>query len=155
MAYAPLMNNGITGDNVSITLVIADRPLSPTFASYVAPGFIGGDLDAQNVIFNRHQTWAITQDSSSLSNYTVLMNETSGGICSSTASDRIYWGVALLPNVIKVGPSTSTVDSITFPPMRIRIFFNASEEAEYQYLMRLKRSFDLQQSYDVDGRRPH
>ena len=155
MVFAPELTDGITGDAVSICVVLSDTPLDPTFTSYVAPGFSGGGIDAQNLIFHRWQTYAVTQDSSSNSKFTVLMNEHTGGVCTSTASDRIYWGVALTSNVVKIGPTTSPVTDIYYPQMRIKLFVNAAEEKEYEYLMRLKRSYDLQQSFDVDGNRPH
>lgn len=153
LAFPPEMNNAVTGDALNIFTIVADTPLSNS--SFAFPGFFTGGIDAQNVIFSRCQTWAVTQDGSATSRFMALVNETNSGVCTSTASDRIYYGIAFRVNVVKVGPTTSTVDAVYFPPMRIKLFADVVEEQEYQYLMRLKRSYDLQQSYDVDGRRPH
>ena len=56
LATPPTMLNAITGDSLTISMVIADTPLSPTFTSYGTAGWSFGDLDAQNVVFGQTQT---------------------------------------------------------------------------------------------------
>lgn len=153
LTYAPRFNLGVTGDSVTIYTALTDTPM--TVGTPVFPGFAGGGIDAQNLIFHRTETWAVTQDSSANSKFTVLMNQTNSGVCTATASDRIYYAIGFRFDIVKIGPVTSTVDQLELPGIRIKLFADAVEEKEYQYLMRLKRSYDLQQSFDVDGNRPH
>ena len=71
------------------------------------------------------------------------------GSLAATASDRLYCYRLVSPAV----PVTAA--KIFTAPVRYVIGANPREEKEYEYLMRLKRSYDLQQSFDVDGNRPH
>ena len=71
------------------------------------------------------------------------------GSLSATASDRLY----CYRIVFAALPTTAT--KINTSPVRYVIGAEPKEEKEYQYLMRLKKSYDLQQSFDVDGNRPH
>ena len=59
-----------------------------------------------------------------------------------TASDRVY--------VYRVISITGGDGVYNFYPVRFILRADAREEPEYQYLMRLKRSYELQQTLDRD-----
>jgi len=70
------------------------------------------------------------------------------GSLGSTASDRLYSYRILYANMVPAD-GASTV-SLTLPPSRHLVAATVREEADYAYMMRLKRSYDLQQEPDVD-----
>lgn len=77
---------------------------------------------------------------------------TVGGSGAPTASDRIY--VYRIASGSFAAPGAGVTESYTAPTTCIMLV-DEKQEPEYQYLMRLKKSYDLQQSFDVDGNRPH
>ena len=74
----------------------------------------------------------------------VTVNEQQIGSLQPTASDRVY-----SYSVLVMG-SPIGADTITISPCRHLLRAEAREEKEYEYLMRLKRSYELQQEPDVD-----
>ena len=79
----------------------------------------------------------------------VLVSSNQLGSLQPTASDRLYCYRIVMFGQNFTGTASGT-DAVRFV-----IGAKAEEEKEYQYLMRLKKSYDLQQSFDVDGNRPH
>lgn len=79
------------------------------------------------------------------------LDEQSGSL-QPTASDRIYCTrvVLLDPQSPDPGPPATGLYEVIVPPNRFVIQADAREEKEYQYLMRLKKSYDLQNEPDVD-----
>jgi hypothetical protein len=61
-----------------------------------------------------------------------------------TATDRIY-----CYRVVSFGPGNSD-GTLLMSGARYLLRASAKEEAEFEYLMRLKRSYDLQNEPDVD-----
>lgn len=94
-------------------------------------------------IYARARVFTVDVDFAS-TGYYVLLSDNQLGSMSPTASDRIYvyrlviWG------------TNNTGTNLSVWPARFLLRMNAREEAEYEYIMRLKRSYDLQQSYDED-----
>ena len=86
--------------------------------------------------------------------YQTLIHQavTVGGSGAPTASDRIY--VYRIVQGTFAAPAAGTTNSISAPTTCVMVV-DEKAEPEYQYLMRLKKSYDLQQSSDVDGNRPH
>lgn len=77
---------------------------------------------------------------------------TVGGSGAATASDRIY------VYRIAAGSFAAAAAGVTkgySAPTTCVMVIDEKEEPDYQYIMRLKKSYDLQQSADVDGNRPH
>jgi hypothetical protein len=109
-------------------------------------GFPATVLNFENVIYQRMRRYAFDIDYAGA--FPPLADEEQSGSLMPTASDRIYSYRFLLFNV---GPTSGGI----IPPVRHLLLVNTKEEKEYEYLMRLKRSYDLQQSFDVDGNRPH
>ena len=77
----------------------------------------------------------------------VLLNEEQYGSMSPTASDRVYsYRVVVAAGVIG-GPGAT---SMFVYPARHILRAEAKEEPDHQYIMRLLRSYELQQEPDVD-----
>lgn len=145
----PSMTNAVAGDGLEIQILISDVPA--TGLSFIGPGFAYSDMSMQNCILHRTQTWAITTDSGSFASYTQMVNETITGLCDVTTSDRIYVSVNLFVISTKIGPGTpSTLDSVTVPGIRVVLSADVEEEPDFVYLMRQRRAYELQQSYDDD-----
>ena len=72
------------------------------------------------------------------------MSEVNLGSLEATASDRVY-----SYRVVTLGLNT-TATQLTMAPTRHLLKTEAREEKDYEYLMRLKRSYELQQEPDVD-----
>jgi hypothetical protein len=62
-----------------------------------------------------------------------------------TASDKLY-----VYRLLFIYDQSTNATSVSVPPVRVLFAITAQEEATYSYMMRLKRSYDLQQSPDVD-----
>jgi len=75
-----------------------------------------------------------------------------GGSGAATASDRIY--VYRIVSGTFAAAGAGVTESYTAPTTCIMLI-DERQEPDYQYIMRLKKSYDLQQSFDVDGNRPH
>jgi hypothetical protein len=151
---APTATQAVSGDAIHYSVLISDVPATRT--SFVGPGFAYSDMSMQNCALQLNQTWMFTQDTATWTTHPTLWSSVSHGMMSSTASDRIYVSVYAYATTLKIGPgTTSTIDNILIPGIRVVANVEAKEEADYEYLMRLKRSYELQQSFDVDGNRPH
>jgi hypothetical protein len=74
----------------------------------------------------------------------MLASDNQIGSLKATASDRIYSYRILYIT----GGTVATQVNVYYARHIIRA--EAKEEAEYQYLMRLRRSYELQQSHDED-----
>lgn len=80
-----------------------------------------------------------------------LVAQTSNGMMKATASDRLYYSIYFQLNALKIGPGpTSTIDRIFVPGHRVVIDVDPKEEPDHQYIMRLIRSYNLQQDPDID-----
>ncbi len=144
----PAMTNAVAGDALEIQILISDVPA--TGLSFIGPGFAASDMSMQNCIIHRTQTWAITTDSGSFASYTQMVNETITGLCDVTTSDRIYVSVNLFVISTKIGSTTSTLDSVTVPGIRVVLSADVKEEPDFVYIMRQRRAYELQQSPDED-----
>ena len=103
-------------------------------------GFNGGGLNFEHVIYGRWRLFANDTDFAGTTPLQVGGDNFGSG--EPTASDRIYCYRIIIPS--------ATTGSVIVPPARHLIIAKAIDEAEYQYIYRLKRSYDLQQTYDND-----
>jgi hypothetical protein len=149
LQYAPTATEAVPGDSITFSILVSDVPATRT--SFVGPGFAGSDMSGQNCALALTQTWMFTQDTNTWGTSPTLWSQSSNGLMTSTASDRLYVSVYAYATTVKIGPGqTSTIDNIVIPGLRLIVDVDAKEEADYQYLMRLRRSYELQQSPDVD-----
>ena len=132
------------GDQLNIIVLVTDVPA--TGLSFVGPGFSQSDMNMENCALMLNHTWTFTTDSSAWSGIPQLTAETVSGMMEATSSDRLYVSVYQRVITRKIGPITSTLSKVTVPGLRIVCDIDAKEEPEFQYLMRLRRSYELNQS---------
>jgi hypothetical protein len=145
---APSMTDAIAGDAVQLIWMVTDKPVTAT--SFIGPGFMGSDMNAENCAIFQQDVWTVTTSSASWSTTPVLTSSVAHGMMTSTASDRLYLSGYVFLNTRKIGPTTSPLSSVAFGGVRLVVDIEAREEPLYQYLMRLMRSYELQQSPDRD-----
>jgi len=140
---------GSPGDSIQIIDVMTSVPLTEdatmlTDISY-GFGFNGSRQNFEHVIFARSLQYAVHLDLGAYASPTLTASNQygSGG---PTASDRVY----SYRFILIVTAVASTVTGSTIVGARHVLTTTPKEEQEYQYLMRLKRSYDLQQAPDVD-----
>ena len=136
--------NPSPGDQLNIMVIVSDVPA--TGLSFIGPGFAMSDMDAQNCAICLNHVWTWTQDAASYSALPQLTSVVSNGLMTSTSSDRLYVSVYQRVLTQKIGSPTSNLEKVTVPGLRIVADVQAKEEPEYQYLMRLRRSYELQNS---------
>ena len=143
---APAVTTGASGDLVFITDLMSSSPLTDadliqfqSNGNFAQPGAV---LTWDETIYARSQQWAITINEAA-SNFMVLLNEEQFGSMSPTASDRIYSYRIVLAKGVQM-------DSVYVYPSRHILRATAKEESDHEYIMRLLRSYQLQQEPDVD-----
>lgn len=144
---------GPAGSNMVIHDIITSIPLDLTDTDVLngvftfGVGFSGststakGSLNFEHVIFARTQKWA--NDLDVAAQFPELREEFQYGSMAPSASDRLYC-------YRFVGLYVTGDTGMDIPPARQLLEVDAKAEPEYQHLMRLKRSYDLQQTPDVD-----
>ena len=105
-----------------------------------------GPLSFEETVYARTQMYVRHIDTSAWG-YITLTDENFFGSMEPTASDRIYSYRLVLPSQ---GTDAGDMTQLTVYPARHLLKATAKEEQTYQYLMRLMKSYQLQQSPDVD-----
>jgi hypothetical protein len=142
-----LLVGGATGDNVVIWDIMTSIPIDITNANVQEDivnrglGFSGSTLNFEHVLYQRMTRYGIDLDFGG--SFPVIAEQHQSGSLSPTASDRIY-----SYRLLVVGAVLDT--TVVVPPVRHLISANPKEEPTFEHIMRLKRSYDLQQSYDED-----
>jgi len=146
MPYPPSMLNAIAGDNLQLQLLISDQPIS--YYAFYGPDQASSDVNAENMLIMRTQTWLVDQDTAQWGSVMKLANETASGLMRATASDTIYisYYVVLGTRRVGVGPVLSDIEKFTVPPLLIVLGVDVENESEDQYVMRLRRSYELSQT---------
>ena len=134
------------GDNIQIIDAVSTIPLDvennvfdPVFLGF---GFPGSNLgNHEHIIYGRFQRWSTDVDHAQT--FPVMIESNTFGSMEATASDTLYlyrWAyfTAVAITVGSVGPA------------RVMFGINAKDEPTYQQLMRMRRSYELQQSPDRD-----
>jgi len=146
--FLPTASNAISGDAVSVTCYITDVPMS---VGTLRPGFAFDNMSAQNCALMQQDLWGATVDTAAWSSTLQLLGRNTNGMMSATASDRLYYSIYVNVNTKVLGAAPlSTLSSVTIPGTRAVVVVDVKEEPEYQYLMRLKRSYELQNEPDRD-----
>ena len=104
------------------------------------PGFSVSELNFEHVLYARNNAYSTTVDLAAT--WPQLVSTHQFGSMSPTASDRLY--------CYRIVTFDNTVTSISLPSARQLLVVNAKAEPEFESLMRLKRSYDLQNEPDVD-----
>ena len=105
-------------------------------------GFKDSQYDFEHIVYFRSQTWTTDVD---FQGY--ICNLTNSSQCGSgmpTASDRLYCYRIL------VWTAQCQNARITVPPLRFVLAVTPKKEHDVEYIYRLKRSYELQQTFDRD-----
>lgn len=137
---------GAAGDLLQIIDIMSSMPLTDiqlnSFAIYgnVTPNSIP---TFTSTIYARNRIYLVDLDFAASGFFNLLCSNQLGSL-QPTASDRIYCYRYVLCGINNAGTS------FTVTPARYILAANAKEEPTYEYLMRLKRSYELQNEPDRD-----
>ena len=141
-----LFNVGV-GDAVTLMDIMTSSPMTPTevvnFILYANFSGSPSNLSFDETIFARVQAFSIHVDTGTYAGAT-LNSDNQLGSMKPTASDRVYSYRALIPG------TPMTADRIDLSGCRHILQAMAKEESDHEYMMRLLRSYQLQQEPDVD-----
>lgn len=142
-----VMTLGAAGDGYLMADIMTSEPLTDVQALNLATQGNFSSVDCgvgfQETIYARIEIFAKDVDTAAWP-YAVKLTSNQLGSLSATASDRIY--SYRLVNI----DGASQATGFSFSNTRHIVNVEAKDEPEYQYLMRLRRSYELQQSYDED-----
>lgn len=146
MPYPPSMLEAIAGDYLKLQLLISDQPISTN--AFYGPDQASSDVNAENMLIMRTQTWMVDQDTAQWGSVMKLANETASGLMRATASDTLYIMYYVKLGTLRVGPGPvlSTIEKFSVPPLLIVLGVDVESENEDQYVMRLRRSYELAQT---------
>jgi len=142
----PKATNGQPGDSVAILDLMSAVPLTDAqlvnYASFGNFGQPGATLEFSETIYARYQIFVLSQDQGPLSTMVITSDNQTGSL-EPTASDRIYSYRLTIPARV-------AMSGLVVYPARHILRASVREEPDFQYIMRLKRAYDLQQTSDVD-----
>ena len=143
----PFHTGGAAGDSIIVYDLMCTTSLTDAeVLQYVALGNFmtsGAGIGFQETIYGRVRQYTVDLDTQAWGSF-IQVSDNQIGSLEPTASDRIY-----CYRIVNVG-SPTTATQIVLNQARYLLRAEAKEEADYEYIMRLKRSYDLQQSYDED-----
>ena len=143
----PSHTGGGAGDSIIVYDVMTSKSMTDTqILSYVALGNFAtssAGLTYHETIYGRVRQYTIDLDTSAWGSY-ILVSDNQIGSMEATASDRIY-----CYRIVNISAPTAGTDLVV-NSARYLLRAEAKEEAEFEYLMRLRRSYELQQSPDED-----
>jgi len=136
----------VAGDALVIADLMTTSPLTPFEAAQVGVfgNFPPAPLSFQETVYGRIDSWVVHIDTGTWGSYTLTNSEQIGSMMP-TASDRVY--SYRVVNMAAVAPTETT---ITLSAARHILRAIAKEEPDHEYMMRLLRSYQLQQEPDVD-----
>lgn len=139
----PSSSPAAAGNGVVIVDIMSNKQLTDAEATATLTlGNTGtSNLTFDQTIYMRHRVFNTDLDNAA-GGYMIPLTDNQMGSLSPTASDRVY-----CTRIVAFGGGDG---DYALYPVRYVVRATAKEEAEYQYLMRLKRSYDLQQRFDRD-----
>lgn len=141
---------GAAGDNYVLFDIMSSIPIDFTDANNLGQlalrgiGFPGTVSNFEHVLYYRYRRYTLDLDTSA--RMAMVAQDQQAGSMMPTASDRIYSYRVVIIDAATLGSATS----INVQSARHLIQASPREEPTFQHIMRLKRSYDLQQSYDED-----
>lgn len=140
--------NGGAGDGFVIMDVVSTVPLDVDndYGKYFFHGIgfpNGGMANFEHIPFCRSSRYTIDLDTAGAFAFKAAAEQS--GSLEPTASDRLY-----VYRFLTVVNFSTTMSGITVAPARLLCAVSTREEPDHTYLMRLKRSYDLQNEPDVD-----
>ena len=148
-ACNPSIEAGHTGDGLNEQIVLTSSPI-PTdklqLEYTLGAGLPGTVTDWSQLVYYRMKTFTQTVD---MAGFAILPTNSidTMGSAFPTASDRIYVYRFIQASVVSPG---AQFNSLLIPGCQIVLGASVKEEPEFQYLYRLMRSYELQQSHDED-----
>lgn len=147
--YNPSIIGGHTGDGVRESIILTTTPIPSDqllLEFGLGPGLPNSFIDWSQLVYYRSQSYAQTVDIAGFQ-FLPILSENKMGSAYPTASDRIYIYRVIQAEVVS---ASAQFTSLTLPGCQIVLGATAKEEPEFQYLYRLMRSYELQQSHDED-----
>jgi hypothetical protein len=142
-----VLTAGAAGDGFLMADIMTSEPMTDVqalnFATQGNFAHVSCGLGFQETIFGRIELFAKDIDTATWP-YPLRLSSNQLGSLQATASDRIY-----SYRVVNIDGNSAATD-FAFSGVRHLINAVAKEEPDYQYLMRLRRSYELQQSHDED-----
>lgn len=143
----PIAFNQAPGDSIIVTDLMSTKQLTDTeltsfsiFGNFAAPG---ASLTFEETVYARLNQFVVDLDTAAWGSMIQVSSNQIGSL-KATASDRIY------SYRIVTGGTPFVGNRFDVLACRHLLRAEAKEEADYQYLMRLRRSYELQQSHDED-----
>jgi hypothetical protein len=143
----PIAFNQAPGDSIIVTDLMSTKQLTDTelttfsiFGNFAQPG---ASLTFEETVYARLNQYVVDLDTAAWGSMIQASTNQIGSL-KATASDRIY------SYRIVTGGTPFVGDRFDVLACRHLLRAEAKEEAEYQYLMRLRRSFELAQNHDED-----
>lgn len=135
---------GLITEWIYVTASPVDIRTSVNRMVFNLPGQGSSPNEFQNIIWGQGWTWV--SNNSVPSNFGIAVNTTMLGSGEPTNGDRLY-----VYRVVSPTAYTPTAGSFAeLPSVRLLISGQLKEEAEYSQVMRMRRSYELQQFPDVD-----
>jgi len=143
--FTPEFTAGATGDSLMEMILLTQHPIAEAdlLAKFVDPL---DQLTFEEIVYCEARVYAKTIDEGNLAFPMLVHNNVASG-ARATASDRVYCYHIMSLSAVTPG---SGVSSGVVPTVMMIIGADAKEEPDFQYLMRLKRSYDLQNEPDRD-----
>ena len=142
--FPPIFNPAALGAGFYVTDVMSCVPLSDTDVSRIV--FFGnsteGALTFDQTIYMRRRVFNIDVDNQNAGLCITMFDQQLGSL-EPTASDRLY-----CTRIVQAVSPAATIGGLY--PVRYIVSADAKEEPEFEYLMRLKRSYELQNEPDRD-----
>ncbi len=142
----PSVTSQTAGDSLGLVDLMSSRPLTDNEVfNFLVNGNLAGPLNSSltfdETIYGRIRQYVVDIDTQAWGSM-VLVSDNQLGSLNPTASDRIY-------SYRLVSLSGQFLQTTIYGGRHV-LSVDVKEEAEYEYLMRLKRSYELQQRYDED-----
>jgi hypothetical protein len=142
----PQHTGGAAGDSMVIVDLMSTKSLTDTQLSnfYIYGNFAyQGVLTYDETIYARVNQYVVDLDTAAWGSFIQVSTNQIGSL-SASASDRIY-----SYRIVALGTPTTASDIDIFAARHV-LQAKATEEPDFQYLMRLRRSYELAQSHDED-----
>jgi hypothetical protein len=143
--FPPTLSNAATGDAFDEMMIMSVHPLSDADLIRAASD-IYSVLAFDEIVYASCRRYVKTVDEGNFGSPVLLHDNITSG-AEATASDRIYCYRLSSPTAVT---PLSGVDRATLLSVNFVIVADAKKEADYEYLMRLARSYQLQNEPDRD-----
>jgi hypothetical protein len=147
----PPMSMGLTESLVTEYILVCNAPvdfsgtaMTSNNMPFTLPGQFAIANSFQNIMWGKAWTW--TRNQNLIQNFGVAVNTTLCGSGEPSNGDKLY-----VYRIVRLhAPSGPEGTYVELPSVRLLLSGQVREEAEYQQIMRMRRTYELQQTYDED-----